>query len=342
MRVVPVIDLKAGTAVHAVRGERERYRPVGSEPLALARAFRSELGLDELYVADLDAIAGGGENDVLIRALAREARVMVDAGVSEPEHARALLDLGVDRVVVGTETLADADALDRLLPEAVLSIDLRDGRTLSPDPQLAGLPALDAVARLQRTELHEVIVLDLARVGSGAGPDVASIAASTPRSETSSCWPEAAYETPAICARSATRGRPARSSRRRCIPASSGRASSADDRLRVRDERSCHVGAGRVLQSVPTGDAVELEHVVAQQVDARVVGAQRLGRRHAHALLLDAQLGRLRAGAAREVRAPSRADPLDGREHPAADDEHPQVAVGRERLLEVVDRALEL
>jgi HisA/HisF family protein len=177
VRVVPVIDLKDGTAVHAVRGERERYRPVGSEPLALARAFRFELGLDELYVADLDAIAGGGENDVLIRALAREARVMVDAGVSEPEHARALLDLGVHRVVVGTETLADADALDRLLPEAVLSIDLRDGRTLSPDPQLAGLPALDAVARLQRTELHEVIVLDLARVGSGAGPDLASIAA---------------------------------------------------------------------------------------------------------------------------------------------------------------------
>jgi phosphoribosylformimino-5-aminoimidazole carboxamide ribotide isomerase len=176
MRVVPVIDLKAGTAVHAVRGERERYRPVGSEPLTLARAFRSELGLDELYVADLDAIAGGGENDVLIRALAREARVMVDAGVSEPEHARALLDLGVHRVVVGTETLADADALDRLLPEAVLSIDLRDGRTLSPDPQLAGLPALDVVARLHHAALREVIVLDLARVGSGAGPDVGLIA----------------------------------------------------------------------------------------------------------------------------------------------------------------------
>ena len=65
MRVVPVIDLKDGTAVHAVRGERERYRPVNStlagddgDPLALARAFRSALGLDELYVADLDAIGG--------------------------------------------------------------------------------------------------------------------------------------------------------------------------------------------------------------------------------------------------------------------------------------------
>jgi len=170
MRVVGVIDLKDGTAVHAVRGERERYRPIG-DALSLARRF----GLDELYVADLDAITGAGGNDAVIRALACEARVMVDAGVSEPERARTLLDLGVYRVVVGTETLADADALDRL-PDAVLSVDLRDGRTLSPDPRLAGLPALDAVALLHRTELREVIVLDLARVGSGAGPDVEAIA----------------------------------------------------------------------------------------------------------------------------------------------------------------------
>ena len=53
----------------------------------------------------------------MIGALAREARVMVDAGVSEPERARALLDLGAHRVVVGTETLTGPDALDRLLAE---------------------------------------------------------------------------------------------------------------------------------------------------------------------------------------------------------------------------------
>jgi phosphoribosylformimino-5-aminoimidazole carboxamide ribotide isomerase len=188
MRVIPVIDLKAGRAVHAVRGERERYRPVrgviageDGDPLSLARAFRSELALDELYVADLDAISGDGGHGSSIGALAREARVMVDAGVSEPERARGLLRLGAHRVVVGTETLTGPDALDRLLVElpegaVVLSADLRDGRALSPHPQLAGLPALDAVARLHRPGLREAIVLDLARVGSGAGPDVRLIA----------------------------------------------------------------------------------------------------------------------------------------------------------------------
>jgi phosphoribosylformimino-5-aminoimidazole carboxamide ribotide isomerase len=189
MRVVPVIDLKDGTAVHAVRGERERYRPVHSviagedgDPRALARAFRSELGLEELYVADLDAIGGlDGDHAAVLGALARESRVMVDAGVSEPGRARELLDLGAYRVIVGTETLSGSPALDRLLADldgaVILSVDLREGRALSPDPKLAGLPALDAVARLHRAGLREAIVLDLARVGSGAGPDVALIAA---------------------------------------------------------------------------------------------------------------------------------------------------------------------
>jgi phosphoribosylformimino-5-aminoimidazole carboxamide ribotide isomerase len=188
VRVVGVIDLKDGTAVHAVRGERERYRPVRSviagddgDPVSLARAYRAELGLDELYVADLDAITGVGDNSSSIAALAREARVMVDAGVTEPERGRALLQLGAHRVIVGTETLSTPDAHERLLAElpdgaVILSVDLRDGRALSPHPRLTGLAAIDAVADLQRAGLREAIVLDLARVGSGAGPDVALIA----------------------------------------------------------------------------------------------------------------------------------------------------------------------
>jgi HisA/HisF family protein len=188
MRVVGVIDLKDGTAVHAVRGERERYRPVRSaiggrdgDALALARGFREELGIEEVYVADLDAITGRGENRSEVAALAGEARLMVDAGVSEPAAARSLLDLGARRVIVGTETLGGGAALDRLLADVpagtvILSVDLREGRVLSPDPQLAGRSARDALARLRRPDLREAIVLDLARVGSGEGPDVELIA----------------------------------------------------------------------------------------------------------------------------------------------------------------------
>ena len=188
VRIVAVMDLEGGRVVHAVRGERERYRPLrsrlvaGAEPVAVASAFRERLGLDELYVADLDAIAGRPAHRDAVAALAAGSRVLLDAGASDPAAVRDLVALGVDRVVVGSETLPGPAALKRLraaLPDAplVVSLDLRAGRVLSPDPVLAGLGAAEALARLADAAPTEAIVLDLARVGSGEGPDVALIAA---------------------------------------------------------------------------------------------------------------------------------------------------------------------
>ncbi|MDX6687415.1 MAG: phosphoribosylformimino-5-aminoimidazole carboxamide ribotide isomerase [Baekduia sp.] len=169
--------------MHAVRGDRERYRPLrsriaeGSDPVDVTRALRERFGLDELYVADLDAIAGGSGSPEVLAALAREGRVMVDAGAATTTAVARLLELGVARVVIGTESLPGVEAFRRLraeLPDAplVLSLDLRGGQVLSPDPALAGAAAVDALARLVDAGAREAIVLDLARVGSGEGPDV--------------------------------------------------------------------------------------------------------------------------------------------------------------------------
>ncbi len=183
MRVIPVIDLMGGVAVHAVRGERERYRPLrsriaaGSDPMNLARAVRERFGLDELYVADLDAIGGDPGSADVVAALACEGRVMVDAGTATATAVARQCELGVARVVIGTESLPGAAAFGRLraeLPDAplVLSLDLRGGRLISPDPALSGAAAVDALARFAEAGAEEAIVLDLARVGSGEGPDV--------------------------------------------------------------------------------------------------------------------------------------------------------------------------
>ena len=75
MRVIGVVDLLAGRAVHARAGRRESYRPVtavagspieAGDALGLARAYIDRLGLTEMYAADLDAIMGtkeGGPHD---------------------------------------------------------------------------------------------------------------------------------------------------------------------------------------------------------------------------------------------------------------------------------------
>lgn len=185
MRVIGVVDLAGGRAVHASGGDRERYAPVervgasAIEPgdsLALARAYTGPLGLRELYVADLDAIAGGAVQDARLAALtALNTPTWVDAGVAAAEQARRVIDLGAAHVIVGLETLPSFGALAAICTavgggRVAFSLDLRGGRPLTADffsgprdePAALAARAADAGA-------GSVIVIDLARVGGEAG-----------------------------------------------------------------------------------------------------------------------------------------------------------------------------
>src|SRR6516165_4217646 len=110
MRLIPVMDLLKGQVVRGVAGRRHEYRPVVSrlttsaEPLAVARAFRGHFGLTELYLADLDAIAGAPAALATYEALHEDGfRLWVDAGIRRPEDARPLAGAAVAGLVAGLE-----------------------------------------------------------------------------------------------------------------------------------------------------------------------------------------------------------------------------------------------
>jgi phosphoribosylformimino-5-aminoimidazole carboxamide ribotide isomerase len=179
MRIVPVLDLKGGVVVHARRGQRAEYAPLrsplvdGCEPVAVARALCAVCRTRTLYVADLDALAGGPVNEAVLTALASVAEPWVDAGATTADAAAALRRAGVARSVVGTESLGPDEEID---PPVVLSVDLRDGRLISPDPQLAGRAPSAAVPLARALAVRELLVIDLARVGSGSGPPLGAVA----------------------------------------------------------------------------------------------------------------------------------------------------------------------
>ena len=189
MRIVPVLDLKGGVVVHARRGQRDAYAPLrsplvdGCEPVAVARALCAVCRTSTLYVADLDALAGEPVDVATLTALAAVADPWVDAGATTPERAAELTAAGVARNVVGTESLTaddpdeNEDAGGSASPRRVLSIDLRDGRLISPRPELAGREAVAAAPLASALGVHELLVIDLARVGSGSGPPLEAVAA---------------------------------------------------------------------------------------------------------------------------------------------------------------------
>jgi phosphoribosylformimino-5-aminoimidazole carboxamide ribotide isomerase len=183
MQILPVIDLKGGIVVHARRGQRADYAPLqsplvdGCEPVAVARALCAAADASTLYVADLDAIGGAAVDVQALDALSAVAELWVDAAATTPDRADELAAAGVARNIVGTESL-DAGAVDDTkAPPRVLSVDLRDGKLISPRAELAGRDPVAAAPLATALAVREVIVIDLVRVGSGAGPPLEAVAA---------------------------------------------------------------------------------------------------------------------------------------------------------------------
>jgi len=177
VRVIGVIDVRGGHAVHARAGARDDYAPLG-DAVELARTYVDRHGLGELYVADLDAI-GDPERVALrtVQEICSIAPVWLDAGVSSVDRARESLATGAAHLVVGLETLTSFTAL-RDIRAAVgservaFSLDLRGGEPMGIAQRE---PAAVVAARAADAGVAAIIVLDLARVGMKSGVDLEMI-----------------------------------------------------------------------------------------------------------------------------------------------------------------------
>jgi phosphoribosylformimino-5-aminoimidazole carboxamide ribotide isomerase len=173
MQVIPVIDLKGGTVVHARMGRRDLYRPIEtplaatSDPVDIARGLLSIHPFATLYVADLDCIGGIGTNRASLRRI-RQAfprlTLWVDSGIADIESAADWLGQGLGHVVLGSETQKNSNVVRHFTNDArvVLSLDFRGA-------DFQGPPAL-----LTQSDCwpRRVITMTLDRVGSHAGPDL--------------------------------------------------------------------------------------------------------------------------------------------------------------------------
>lgn len=187
-RIIPVLDVMDGQAVRAVGGRRELYRLLESrltdstDPATVAEALLAAARTTELYVADIDAIGRHRPRLGWMKPLADQGcRLLVDAGVRLATDARLVLDAGASAVVAATETLRSTAELRALLiavgaDRVILSLDLRNGRLVG-DAAVWGDPDTPsaAVAAAIGFGVRRVIVLDLARVGTGIGMGTESL-----------------------------------------------------------------------------------------------------------------------------------------------------------------------
>jgi phosphoribosylformimino-5-aminoimidazole carboxamide ribotide isomerase len=176
MDIIPVIDLKGGHVVRAQMGQRDQYRPIvtplspTSDPVDVTRGLLSVFPFRTLYVADLDAIERTGNSNAVLARLRNtfpELSFWVDNGIAEANAAEQFLTSTHGHLVLGSEAQRDASLVASLKddPHVILSLDFRGDAFIGP-PSLLETPA---------NWPQRVIVMTLARVGSGAGPDIARL-----------------------------------------------------------------------------------------------------------------------------------------------------------------------
>lgn len=173
MEIIPVIDLKGGIVVHARMGRRELYRPIQtplartSDPVDVVRGVMSIYAFQRLYIADLDAIGGNGNNHdtiVQVNQAFPQVTLWLDNGIADVDTAAEWLQQGLGHLVLGSETQADTAIVCRFSedPRVVLSLDFREGVFQGPQTLLT---------QVQHWP-QQVIVMTLDRVGSRSGPDL--------------------------------------------------------------------------------------------------------------------------------------------------------------------------
>lgn len=158
--------------VRARMGQRDHYRPIEtplsptSRPADVARGLLSVFPFRTIYLADLDAIEGRGDNTGILAQLRRdcpEVTFWVDSGIVDGDQAARWLEAGLGHLVLGTESLADREPLRRFAAHERVILSLDFG--------MEGFRGPSAVLDDPSLWPRRVIAMTLARVGSGAGPD---------------------------------------------------------------------------------------------------------------------------------------------------------------------------
>ncbi len=184
INLFPAIDLRDGRAVRLLQGEFGAETVYSEDPVAVAGAYQAA-GAPWIHVVDLDAARSGEPaNIALVAAIASAVSCPVQAGggVRSPEAAARLLDAGVTRVVVGTvavEEPAVVEALCRRYPGRVAAgLDARGsqlavrGWTETSEAELT-----DAARRLEAIGVAALVVTEIGRDGTMAGPDLDQLGA---------------------------------------------------------------------------------------------------------------------------------------------------------------------
>ena len=178
MYIIPAIDLRGGKCVRLIQGQYDRQIDYRDNPVEQTKDFIAA-GAQWLHIVDLDgAKLGRPVNTDTISAIAAlgKLKIEVGGGLRDEASIKQLLDMGVERVIIGTKAVSDFDwfcqMAEKFSGRIVLGLDAKGSKVATHGwTQDSSKTLLEFAAEAARLPLAAIIYTDIAKDGMMAGPN---------------------------------------------------------------------------------------------------------------------------------------------------------------------------
>ena len=179
MYIIPAIDLESGKCVRLIQGEYHRRIIYEDDPVKQACRFIAA-GAKWLHIVDLDgARIGKPVNTAVISAIAAAAKIKIEVGggIRDEDDLKQLLDMGIDRVVIGTKATSDYDWFSKIVRKFggkfALGLDARGAKVASHGwTHNSSKTLLEFAVEASALPLAAIIYTDITKDGMMAGPNL--------------------------------------------------------------------------------------------------------------------------------------------------------------------------
>ena len=179
MIIIPAVDIKKGKCVRLLQGRMDAETVFSEDPAAMANKWET-YGVELIHVVDLDgAVKKSPQNLIAVRTILEsvETPIQLGGGIRNEDTARMYLEMGVKRVVIGTEAIHNpkfVGNLCRTFPDQiVVAIDARNGRVaIEGWTQTTGVDAVELAKQFEDVGVAAINFTDIHRDGMQTGPNI--------------------------------------------------------------------------------------------------------------------------------------------------------------------------
>ena len=179
MIIIPAVDIKNGKCVRLVQGRIEDETIFSDDPTAMAQKWE-QAGAELIHVIDLDgAFEKYPQNIDAIRKIIGtvDIPIQLGGGIRNEQTVQMFVDMGVQRVIIGTEAIRNPDwvqqAATKFPDRIVVGIDARDGYVaIEGWTETTRVLAVDLARRFEDCGVAAINFTDIHRDGMQTGPNI--------------------------------------------------------------------------------------------------------------------------------------------------------------------------